>query len=170
LIERVTVSIDKNSEWVDLAVSWVGGHETRARFRRPVGKLDQLEGHDELMARIHELRRDGLTAGRIAEKLNAEGWVTPTHRNSFNERLIHMMLGRHGFVPRGPKAPPSDDPSEWWLVDLAKELDMPVATLYGWHSRGLIKTKRVNGQWVAIADKSELRRLRRLRRENTSYH
>jgi hypothetical protein len=64
---------------------------------------------------------------------------------------------------------PSDDPSEWWLADLAKELDMPVVTLYGWHSRGLIKTKRVNGQWVAIAHKSELRRLRELLRENASY-
>jgi DNA invertase Pin-like site-specific DNA recombinase len=170
LIERVTISIGENNEWVDLVVSWVGGHETRTRFRRPVGSLDQLEGHDELMARIHELRRDGFTACRIAEKLNAEGWVTPTQRNSFNESLIRMMLGRHGFVPRGPKAPPSDDPSEWWLSDLAKELDMPVVTLYGWHSRSLIKTKRVNGQWVAIADKNELRRLRRLRRDNVSFH
>jgi DNA invertase Pin-like site-specific DNA recombinase len=170
LIERVTISIDENSEWVDLAVSWVGGQETRARFRRPVGKLQQLEGHDELIARIHELRRDGFTACRIAEKLNAEGWVTPTQRNSFNERLIHMMLGRHGFVPRGGKAPPSDDPSEWWLADLAKELEMPVVTLYGWHSRGLIKTRRVNGQWIAIADKAELRRLRWLRRQHLSNH
>ena len=170
LIERVMISIDENSEWVDLTVCWIGGHETRTRFRRPVGTLHQLEGHDELMARIHELRRDGFTAARSAEKLNAEGWVTPTQRNSFNERLIHMMLGRHGFVPRGPKAPPSDDPSEWRLADLAKELDMPVVTMYGWHSRGLIMTKRVNGQWVAIADKTELRRLRQLRRENTSYH
>jgi hypothetical protein len=81
-----------------------------------------------------------------------------------------MMLGRHGFVPRGPKAPPSDDPSEWRLADLAKELDMPIVTMYGWHRRGLIKTRRVNGQWVASADKAELRRLRHLRRENASYH
>jgi hypothetical protein len=120
------------------------------------------------MARIHELRRNGFTASRIAETLNAEGWVTPTQQNGFNERLIHMILGRHGFVPRGPKAPPSDDPSEWWLADLAKKLDMPVVTMYGWHSRGLIKTKRVNGHWVAIADKTELRRLRRMRKENLS--
>jgi hypothetical protein len=81
-----------------------------------------------------------------------------------------MMLGRHGFVPRGPKPSPSDDPSEWRLVDLAKELDMPVVTMYGSHSRGSIKTRRVNGQWVAIADKAELRRLRQVRQENTSYH
>ena len=110
------------------------------------------------------------TACRIAEKLNAEGWVTPTQRNSFNERLIHMMLGRHGFVPRGPKAPLSDDPSEWRLADLASKLHMPLVTLYGWHSRGLIKTKRVNGQWAAVADKDELRRLRRVRRQHTSHH
>ena len=77
------------SEWVELALTWVGGHETRTRFRLPVAKLGQLEGHDELMARIRELRRNGFTATRIAEKLNAEGWVAPTQRNGFNERLIH---------------------------------------------------------------------------------
>ncbi len=46
---------------------------------------------------------------------------------------------------------------------------MPDVTLYGWHSRGLIKTKRVNGQWVAVADKDELRRLRRVRRQHMSH-
>jgi hypothetical protein len=80
------------------------------------------------------------------------------------------MLGRHGFLPRGPKAPPSDDPSEWRLADLAKELDMPVVTKYGWHSRGLIKTRRVNGQWVAIADKGRAPSSSSASTRNTSYH
>lgn len=166
LVERVIVINDDDTEWVDLVVAWVGGHETRRRFRRPVGKLAQLKDHKRLLERIHQLRHDGYSAGRIAEKLNAEGWVTPTQRNSFNERLIRSILGRHGTVPRGPKAPPSDNPNEWWLADLAKEIEMPAVTLYGWLTRGWLKTRRVNGQWVAIADRTELRRLRRLRREH----
>jgi hypothetical protein len=168
LIERVTVSVDDSSEWVDIKVNWTGGHETRTRFRRPVGKLVQLKDHEVLLNRIHELRRDGYSAGRIADKLNLEGWVTPTQRNRFNERLVRAILERHGSVPCGPKAPPSDDPAEWWLADLAKELEMPIVTLYGWRDRGWLKTKRQNGQWVAVADKNELRRLRHLRRHQRS--
>jgi DNA invertase Pin-like site-specific DNA recombinase len=168
LIERVTVAVADNSEWVDVVVKWAGGRETSTQFRRPVARLDQLQGHDELMTRIHELRKAGYSALRIAEKLNAEGWVTPTQRNSFNERLIRAMLNRHGTVPRGRKAPPSDDPAEWWLADLATELGMPIVTLHGWRDRGWLKTKRVYNQWVAIADKTELRRLRRLRHRHPS--
>lgn len=163
LIEHVTVSVEHDSELVDLVVSWAGGHETRTRFRRPVGTFVQLQDHEALLTRIHELRRNGYSAGRIADKLNAEGWTTPTQRNSFNERLIRAILGRHGTVPRGPKAPPSDNSNEWWLADLAKAIEMPLVTLYGWLKRGRLKARRVNGQWTAIADRAELRRLRRLR-------
>jgi DNA invertase Pin-like site-specific DNA recombinase len=169
LIERVIISVAGDSEWVDVIVSWAGGRETQTRFRRPVGRLNQLEGHEKLMTRIHELRRAGYSACRIADKLNTEGWVTPTQRNTFNERLIRAMLDRHGSVPRGPKAPPSEDPSEWWLADLAKELGMPLVTLHGWLHRGWLKTKHVNSQWVVIANKSELRRLRSLRRHHTPH-
>src|SRR6266702_1363607 len=58
-----------------------------------------------------------------------------------------MMMHRHGFVPRGPKASPTDDPNDWHLADLAKELEMPLVTLYGWLRRGWLKARRVHGQW-----------------------
>jgi DNA invertase Pin-like site-specific DNA recombinase len=172
LLDRVTVVVDTKSEWVDLIVVWIGGHETPLRFKRPVGRFAQLEHHSQLLERIHQLRRDGYTAGRVAEKLNAEGWKTPTQRNTFNERLVRAILMRYGSVPRGEKAGPSDDPTEWWLADLAKELAMPPVTLYGWATRGVLKTRRQHNQWVAIADAAELRRLRRLRRDRSSkkYH
>lgn len=172
LVERVTVTVDEGTEWVDLVVRWAGGHETPARFRRPVGKLAQMERHDALLKRIRELRRGGYSAGRIAQKLNADGWVTPTQRNTFNDRLIRAMLMRYGSVPRGPKAPPTDNPHQWWLADLAKELEMPVVTLHGWLTRGVLAAKKINGQWAATADRGELRRLRRLRqqREHVGYH
>jgi DNA replication protein DnaC/DNA invertase Pin-like site-specific DNA recombinase len=166
LVERVTVTVDEDTEWVDLVVRWAGGHETRARFRRPVGKLSQLERHEALLKRIRELRRSGHSAGQIAEKLNADGWVTPTQRNTFNEKLIRAMLMRYGSVPKGPKAPPTDSPHQWWLADLAKELEMPVVTLHGWLTRGVLTAKKINGQWAASADQGELRRLRRLRQQH----
>lgn len=158
LVERVTVTVDEDSEWVDLVVRWAGGRETPARFRRPVGKLTQMERHDALLKRIRELRSG-----------NADGWVTPTQRNTFNDRLIRAMLMPYGSVPRGPKAPPTESPHQWWLADLAKELDMPAVTLHGWLTRGVLTAKKINGQWAASADPVELRRLRRLRQKH-GYH
>lgn len=167
LIERVVISVEKESEWVNVVVHWAGGQQTCTRFRRPVRKLQNLENHDALLEHIRELRRTGLTSGQIAEKLNAEGWVTPTQRNSFNARLIRAMLVRYGSVPRGPKLPPSNDPNAWWLADLARELRMPVVTLYGWIRRGWLESQEVRGKRVVFADREELQRLRALRRRHS---
>jgi hypothetical protein len=163
LLEQVVVTLEPGSEWVDLVLHWAGGHKSQTRMRRPVGKLSQMERHEELMEEIRRLRRAGYTAEQIAEKLNADRWTTPTQKNGFNARLVHMMLHRHGSVPRGPKRPPSEDKNLWWLQDLADELEMNVVTLYGWMRRGWVKAQRVRGQWAILADKQECARLRRLR-------
>jgi DNA invertase Pin-like site-specific DNA recombinase len=168
LVDKVVATLNPNSEWVDVAVRWSGGHETKTRMRRPVGKLVEMSTHKQLLDRICVLRSDGYTAGQIAEFLNEDGWVTPTQRNTFNERLVRAMLHRHGSVPRGPKRPPSEKPDEWWLSDLADELEIPVVTLYGWLRRGWLKARRVRGQWAALATTQERRRLRRLRSKHPS--
>jgi len=168
LIEEIVLSIDRQSEWVDVMVRWAGGHQTQTRIRRPVGKLARLERHDELLVRIRKLRAEGYGAGGIADTLNAEGWVTPTQRNTFNERLIRAMLHRYGSVPKGPKRPPSDNPDEWWLTDVAAELGMPRPTLYGWLRRGWLQSREHHGKRVVIADAQEIERLRSLRRSHPS--
>ena len=166
LIEVVTVTIDRGTEWMDVVIRWAGGHETQTRRRRPVARLSQMEGHEKLIEEIHALRRAGYTAERIAEKLNADGWVTPMQRNTFNARLIRAMIERHGFVPRGPLAPPTDDPNDWRLADLARELEMPLPTLYTWMRRGWLNARQVRGKWLVLADQEERERLRRLRHEH----
>ena len=167
LIEQVTVTIDNGSEWVAVGVKWSGGEETRTRLRRPVGKLSSLERHEELLEEIRRLRREGYTAPSIAEKLNEQGWVTPTQRNSFNARLVHAMLHRYGTVPVGPKRPLSDDPNEWGLTDLSERLRIPRPTLYTWLRRGWLKSRRIGGRYLVLADPEELERLRELRRQGT---
>jgi DNA invertase Pin-like site-specific DNA recombinase len=166
LIDHVDITANRETSWMDLTVHWSGGHLTHQRLRRPVHKLAQTGDKEALMATIHDLRRQGFTAGRIAEQLNADGWITPTQRNPFNERLVRMLLHRYGTVPRGPKPSPRNAGNAWWLADLARELKMPVVTLYGWVSRGVVQVRRIDGQSAVIADKDEMRRLRRLRREN----
>jgi DNA invertase Pin-like site-specific DNA recombinase len=168
LVARVLVGANKDSEWVSVAVQWAGGHETETRLRRPVGAMPMLSNHKLLLARIHELRREGYTAGMTADKLNAEGWVTATQKSGFNERLVRAILHRYGTVERGPKRPPGDDPNEVWLTDLADELEMPWMTVYGWMRRGWLKARRVRGQWAAVVPPPERRRLDRLRRRHPS--
>lgn len=166
LIERVDVTADRETSGLDLAVRWAGGRETHQHIRRPVHKLAKTGDKDAILTVIHDLRRQGLTAKRIADQLNADGWITPTQRNPFNERLVRAMMHRYGRVPRGPKPPPGAAENAWWLADLADELKMPLVTLYGWLRRGLVDARRIDGQWAVIAGKAELRRLRQLRREN----
>ena len=166
LIDHVVVTTETDTAWMDLVVHWAGGHQTHQRLRRPVHKLAKTGDKDALMATIHDLRRKGLTAERIAEQLNADGWVTPTQRNQFNGRLVRAILHRYGSVPRGPKPPPRNAENAWWLADLARELKMPVVTLQGWLHRGLVEARQIDGQWAVIADKAELRRLRQFRREH----
>lgn len=168
LIDRVVVTVDKTSEWVDVAVKWSGGNETRTTMRRPVAKLVSMARHEQLLSEIRRLRSEGHTASAIADKLNEQGWVTPTQRNSFNERLVHMMLGRYGTVPKGPKRRASDDPNEWGLAELAEKLEIPRPTLYAWLRRGWLKSRRGCGQHLVIADPAELERLAELRERSTA--
>lgn len=42
LVERVVVTVQGESEQVDLQVYWIGGHRTETRRRRPVARLAQL--------------------------------------------------------------------------------------------------------------------------------
>jgi DNA invertase Pin-like site-specific DNA recombinase len=164
LIDHIVVRVDKASEHVDVTVFWAGGHETATRMRRPVGKLSSLSRHEELLAEIGRLRCEGYCAADIAERLNQNGWVTPTQRNRFNERLVRAMVHRYHLPPKGPRRPPSNDPNEWRLADLATELEMPLPTLYGWLRRGLLKNRPVRGKHVVVADAEEIKRLAALRR------
>jgi Recombinase zinc beta ribbon domain/Resolvase, N terminal domain/Recombinase len=95
LVERVLVTVQAGTEAVDLVVRWAGGHETSTRIRRPVGKLSQLANHGQLLEQIRSWRVAGHKAGEIAKMLNDTGWVTPTQRNVFTDRLVRAR----GDVP-----------------------------------------------------------------------
>jgi DNA invertase Pin-like site-specific DNA recombinase len=165
LIERIIVTAPRDTERVDIVIEWAGGHRTSTSIRRAVARLRSLAKHTELLDRIRTLRREGHTAGEIADQLNADGWVTPTQRSPFNERLIRSMLGRYGTVPRGPRAP-AGSTTEWPLSKLAAHLDVPLVTLYGWLRRGWLNAHQDRGLWVVQATDTELERLRGLRRQH----
>ncbi len=50
-------------------------------------------------------------------------------------------------------------PRQWWLADLARELDMPAATLFGWLKRGWATGRQEASprhRWIITADNAEV--------------
>lgn len=167
LVDRVVLWIEGSSEQARLTLHWSGGHETTEQFYRPVGKMTQLSSSPALLEAIAEMRAAGHPATVIAEMLNHGPWRT-AHGQPFNERTVRALVDRHELtaIPIGRRPPPAEH--DWWLHDLATELEMPRVTLYGWLRRGWVTARRVRGSWVVRADVAELDRLRRLRLSTAS--
>ena len=166
LVERVVVTVQGESEHVDLEVHWIGGHRTQTRRRRPVARLDQLSYYPALLARAAALHQQGLSRGAIAEGLNAEGWRPAKRRQTFTADMVRSLLVRQGLS--SSKARPRSvtrEADEWTLPELAYTLKMPHPTLYAWLRKGHLQARhdQCSGQWVIRADASELQRLRALR-------
>jgi DNA invertase Pin-like site-specific DNA recombinase len=168
LIERIELRVQGESERAEVLVHWVGGHRTARAFVRPVARNDQLSYYRSLVARICELRDDGLTSEQMAERLNAEGWRPAKRRATFNAAMVRTILSRNGLtVRRSKRAGPRLRPNEWIIRELAAELGMPTISLYSWVKRGWVRARRVEHHprrpWVIFADAQELARLRALR-------
>jgi hypothetical protein len=166
LVERVVVTVQGESEQVDLEVHWIGGYRTQTRRWRPVARLDQLSYYPALLARAAVLHQQGLSRGAIAEALNAEGWRPAKRRQTFTAEMVRSLLVRQGLS--ASKARPrsvTHEADEWTLPALAYTLAMPHPTLYAWLRKGHLQARhdQHSGQWFIRADTSELQRLRALR-------
>jgi hypothetical protein len=166
LVERIVVTVQGESEQVDLEMHWIGGHRTHTRRMRPVARLDQLSYYPELLARVAALHQQGLGRAAMAQHLNAEGWRPAKRRQTFTADMVGALLARQGLgvSPSRPRAVARKS-DEWTLPELAYTLAMPEPTLYSWLRKGHLKARRDqgSGQWLLWADASELQRLRRLR-------
>ena len=124
LVERVVVTLDPRNEDTAATIHWIGGFESRHDFARPVRSYEQLADGDLLMKRLVELREAGKTAEQTADILNAEGFAPINPNKKFNREIVRkllLMLGLFGEL--------NDDsllaPGEWWVRDLADEVEMP---------------------------------------------
>lgn len=168
LVERLVVTVQGESEQVDLEVHWIGGHRTHTRRGRPVARLDQLSYSPDLLARVATLHQQGLDRAAMAQQLNAEGWRPAKRRQTFTADMVGSLLARQGLrsSPSRSRAV-ARKTDEWTLPELAYTLAMPDPTLYSWLRKGHLKIRRDkgSGQWLIWADASELKRLRLLRHE-----
>ena len=170
VIERIRVEVIDDSERVRVEIEWAGGHPSQWETIRPVARLEQLSYYPDLCQRIRQLTEKKLDAGQIAKQLNHEGWRPPKRSLQFNQQGIAVLLRRLGLRSlqvHGNHWPVLGE-HEWWLQDLARELDMPEVTLYNWMRRGWVRGLRQvedSKRWVLWADKPELERLQKWRAE-----
>ncbi len=170
LLEQVVVTVEGNSDRVDVELRWAGGFASRHTLSRPVQTYEQLSNYDELVARVDGLRAERKTLSEIAATLNAEGFHPPKRSPCFTQGILSRFLRergvRSGSLPRSVTDEQHLRANEWWLADLAAKLSMPIATLHRWQRVGWVASRKVTaaaGRWAIYADADELLRLSRLR-------
>jgi DNA invertase Pin-like site-specific DNA recombinase len=170
LLEQVTVTVEGDTDRLDVELRWAGGFISRHALLRPVQTYVQLSNYDQLVARIDALRGGRNTLSQIAATLNAEGFHPPKRTSRFTAGILSRFLRdrgvRTGPLPRSVTQEQPLQANEWWLADLAAELSMPIATLHRWQRVGWVLSRKVTtagGRWAIYADADQLHRLRRLR-------
>jgi DNA invertase Pin-like site-specific DNA recombinase len=178
IVERVEVTVIGTTERVSVTITWAGGASTAGEIVRPVQRLDQLSYYPRMVARISELAAQGHRARAIARILHEEGYRPARAGKRISDSAVADLLRRLGCDtgprPR-PPLPPGEDlgPDEWWLDDLATELDMPKPTLYTWINRGWLHARRESrSPWrlIAHAGPDELAALREHRTRPPGWH
>ncbi len=123
-----------------------------------------------------ELRQQGRSMAQVA-CVSESRRIPATQESS----AVHQRNGRHFLAKDGRSGPMPAwlvgesswlRRSEWLLTDLARELNMPAATLHRWRKVHWIHARKLpvrGGHWALWANKEELIRLRRLRQFRRSW-
>ena len=174
LVERVEATVEGVTDRVRVTITWAGGQQTNHEVIRPVGRYNQAADFDRLMARVRQLRAEGLSFAVIADRLNAEGFRPPKAAERFHKNIVSRLARR--YTPSDHSTPPSvrDAPGrdEWFVIDLAKRLGIGKSTLHSWLRQGWVRYRRLpgyRGRCICWADAEELDRLGQLARTPRSW-
>lgn len=164
LVDRVTVHIRCDSEYVDATIHWKGGYTSQHEFARPVSTYARQRDFNALMSHLAELRSAGHTAAGIAGALNAEGFRPPKRSGAFTVPVVYQLLKRRGLLGRERSHDHLLGAGEWWLVDLARTLGMSHQKLRDWARHGWLHSRRtpIQKNWILWADDEEIQRLKTL--------
>jgi hypothetical protein len=164
VLDRVVVHVQSHSECVAVTIHWAGGATTHHELRRSVATYAQLRNFERLIDRIVQLREAGLTAHPIAACLNTEGFAPPKRTGSFTTPVIYQLLKRRALIGNERAHDELLAPNEWWLTDLARELQMSHLKLRDWGVHGWVHGRKtpLQGRWILWADQDEIKRLRQL--------
>jgi DNA invertase Pin-like site-specific DNA recombinase len=176
VIERIVIDAEGTTERVRARIEWAGGTSTESIMIRPVAKLEHLSYYPQLCERVRSLAAQGMSTATIARGLNEEGYRPPKRREGFDRQSAQDLIHRLGLSRERLRSEGRDllGRHEWWLGELAYELGMPEATLYGWLRRGWLQARqqeeKVPYRWIVWADEAELGRLKRLRARPVGEH
>jgi hypothetical protein len=164
LIERLILHAPAATEHATVEIVWAGGTTTKHDFIRRLQSYARFQGQQALRQRIEALREEGLSAVRIAQQLNDDGYRPLNPEQPFTADIVHGLF-RKWNIRSEIENDELRGPNEWWLQDLAAELKMSWQTLRGWAARGWLhgRQTKVQALWLIWADASELQRLRKLR-------
>lgn len=165
LIHQIRVASEEVSERLQVTIDWASGNQSTGVVIRPISQLAHLSYYPPLCERVRQLAAEGLNATAIAEQLAHDGYRTSRNQARFRPETIRLLMNRLGL--RQPQRRPRDQlkPQEWWLTDLARQLEIPSGTRYRWLRRGELQAYQhaTRQRWVVWADPTELERLRQAR-------
>jgi DNA invertase Pin-like site-specific DNA recombinase len=166
LLERVTATVDKESDRVDVKLHWAGGQVGEHTLRRPVSRYEQQSDYPRLVQRLTDLCGKKLTSDEIAQQLNREGFRPPKRAEQFTGEMVARLAAGLGLQRRkryGSAAGLGAD--EYHPAGLARRLGVSVYTLKRWMRVGWVNVRRDDlGHRIVWADADELARLRELHR------
>jgi DNA invertase Pin-like site-specific DNA recombinase len=166
LIEHVSAVVDKASERVDVTLHWAGGLVESHTVSRPVKRYDLQADYPRLVARLRAWCAERLSAGAMADRLNAEGFRPPKRAERFTRGMVQRLLWHLGLARRAPHGSLAGlGRDEYRPSSLARRLGVSRDTVRRWLRAGWLTTRRdAEGHHVIWADAFELRRLRELHR------
>ncbi len=138
LISRV-IATRLAPDRVEIKIVWISGHFSVAQVIPPIHRQADASDYEQLVARLDELTRQGLTDPEIAEHLTAEGFHT-ARRLSVTVGTIHKLRQRHSQVSslhRHRKVSLID--GFWTIPGLTQELEVGRGWLYQQIYQGKLK-------------------------------
>jgi hypothetical protein len=164
LLERVTVTVDKGSERVDVRLRWVGGQECLQTLTRPVRRYEQQADYPRLVRRLRELCEQRLSSSEIADRLNSEGFRPPKRVNRFTGSMVLRLTSHLGLQRRQPHGGTAGlGRDEYRPAGLARRLAISRDTVRRWLRAGWLNVRRdEDGHHIIWADAADLRRLKEL--------
>lgn len=170
LVDYVVVNVEGDTEWVELRVHWVGGHETYRRIRRPVGGTAQLSEWSNILTRLKQLKAEQLSSRQIAERLNRDGFKAAKGRE-ITATVVRTWLSRHGISIKRRPAPVELADNEWTISELVERYHLPNGTIHRWICSGRISARQhggFGGMWIVQATEDQIRCLANNRRKRST--
>lgn len=171
VIQTINVKVDGESEFIQVNINWVGGASSEARIIRPVAKWSQLSNYPQLCERIAQLAKSKMTTDEMLACLLQEGFYAPRRCKTFSRSTLRSLMRKLGCGTHRSKSYIHLAENEWLLPDLARELDMPAATLRYWLKCDLLKARQFPNRpkyWIIWADADELECLRKHRQRSVA--